>query len=239
MNANLSDNQTAKTSGPADPLRTGLLRLGALVLTMGAILFLAAGRLNWVPAWAYLGVYASISAIILLTMDPDLRAERAARSIKATKTWDKVVSAVAAVSQLGMLVVAGLDVRNGWSAEVSPALQVAALVVMALSLLLGVWAIASNKYFSSIVRVQDDRGHTVATGGPYRYVRHPSYVGFVLCALATPLIFGSLWALIPAVVMAAAIVIRTALEDRTLQEELDGYKDYARRVRYRLLPGVW
>jgi protein-S-isoprenylcysteine O-methyltransferase Ste14 len=106
-------------------------------------------------------------------------------------------------------------------------------------MLLVSWAMASNKFFSTTVRIQDDRGQTVTSSGPYRLVRHPGYVGFLVSNLATPLLLGSLWALIPAVVLEALVVVRTALEDRTLQAELGGYRDYARRVRYRLLPGVW
>jgi protein-S-isoprenylcysteine O-methyltransferase Ste14 len=101
------------------------------------------------------------------------------------------------------------------------------------------WSMAANAFFAQTVRIQEDRGHTVATGGPYRYVRHPGYVGGILFQVATPLILGSVWALIPAGLTVCLTIIRTALEDRTLLEELDGYKEYAGRVRYRLLPGVW
>jgi protein-S-isoprenylcysteine O-methyltransferase Ste14 len=98
---------------------------------------------------------------------------------------------------------------------------------------------ASNRFFSSVVRIQTDRGHTVATGGPYRFVRHPGYVGMMVSALGTTILLGSLWAFIPATLLIGLIIFRTALEDRTLQNELEGYKEYAARVRYRLLPGVW
>jgi protein-S-isoprenylcysteine O-methyltransferase Ste14 len=97
----------------------------------------------------------------------------------------------------------------------------------------------SNRFFAPVVRIQRDRGHTVATAGPYRIVRHPGYVGMVVCGIAVPLMLGSLWALILAVVGVGVAVLRTALEDRTLQNELEGYREYASRVRYRLIPGVW
>jgi protein-S-isoprenylcysteine O-methyltransferase Ste14 len=97
----------------------------------------------------------------------------------------------------------------------------------------------SNKFFSTSVRIQMERDHTVASGGPYRYVRHPGYVGYIVSGFAAPLALGSLWALIPAAITLCLLVVRTALEDRTLQDELDGYREYAARVRYRLLPGVW
>nr|NIN68360.1 isoprenylcysteine carboxylmethyltransferase family protein [Anaerolineae bacterium]NIN98447.1 isoprenylcysteine carboxylmethyltransferase family protein [Anaerolineae bacterium] len=104
---------------------------------------------------------------------------------------------------------------------------------------LGVWAIASNAFFSQIVRIQKERGHRVATGGPYRFVRHPGYVGTILVGLAAPIMLGSLWALIPGGAVALLFILRTALEDQTLLGELEGYGTYAGRVRYRLLPGVW
>ena len=97
----------------------------------------------------------------------------------------------------------------------------------------------SNRFFSTMVRIQADRGQTVATAGPYRYVRHPGYVGYSVSFFGMALALGSLWALVPAVLMACLLVVRTALEDRTLQDELAGYTDYARQVRYRLLPGIW
>ena len=103
----------------------------------------------------------------------------------------------------------------------------------------GSWALVSNAFFATTVRIQDERGHTVVSDGPYQYVRHPGYAGWGLSWVVTPLMLGSLWALIPAGLGAIALVVRTALEDRMLKEELDGYQDYAQRVRYRLLPGVW
>jgi protein-S-isoprenylcysteine O-methyltransferase Ste14 len=113
------------------------------------------------------------------------------------------------------------------------------LLGYALGNLIFSWSMASNPYFSGVVRIQEERGHTVAMGGPYRIVRHPGYVGYILFTLSTPLALGSLWGFVPAVLASLGMVVRTGLEDRTLREELAGYKDYARRVRYRLLPGVW
>jgi protein-S-isoprenylcysteine O-methyltransferase Ste14 len=101
------------------------------------------------------------------------------------------------------------------------------------------WAVANNKYFSQIVRIQTDRGHSVAATGPYRIVRHPSYLGMIAFELAAPLLLGSWWSLLISVVNVFLIILRTTLEDRTLQKELPGYAEYATRVRYRLLPGVW
>ena len=120
-----------------------------------------------------------------------------------------------------------------------PAIQIAALVIAALGYALGTWSMAANAFFSTVVRVQEDRDHAVATAGPYHYVRHPGYAGSFAFELATPILLGSLWALVPGGLAALLLVIRTALEDRTLHNELDGYEAYAKRVRYRLLPGLW
>ncbi|UCC65296.1 MAG: isoprenylcysteine carboxylmethyltransferase family protein, partial [Anaerolineae bacterium] len=136
-------------------------------------------------------------------------------------------------------VVAGLDARFEWSTSVPLALHIGGLIASVLGWALFMWAMGANAFFSEAVRIQEERGHTVVTNGPYRYVRHPGYVGAILALLATPLLLGSLWALVPAGLAAIGYVVRTGLEDKTLQEELDGYKDYTRQVRYRLLPGVW
>jgi len=136
--------------------------------------------------------------------------------------------------------VGGLDERFGWSPPLDSAIHITALISYALGQGLFSWAMASNKFFSSVVRIQMDRNQTVATGGPYRYVRHPGNVGYITSFfLATPVALGSSWALIPGGIGTLLLIIRTALEDRTLLEELDGYKEYAQQVRYRLLPGIW
>jgi len=140
---------------------------------------------------------------------------------------------------VSICIVAGLDVRFGWSPGIPPALLIAALAMAVLGPLLTTWAMASNRFFYGVLRIAKDRGHTVATNGPYRYVRHPGYFGIIAFDLAMPLILGSLWAFIPAAITVCLVFVRTALEDRALQDKLDGYKDYAQRVHYRLLPGVW
>ncbi|MBC8448206.1 MAG: isoprenylcysteine carboxylmethyltransferase family protein [Chloroflexi bacterium] len=211
-------------------------------LVMALILFLSAGRLDWVMGWLLFGVYVTwdtVVALLLIPRSPGLIAERAAIQ-KGSKTWDIVLTTLAAsLLPLTTWLVAGLDVRFGWTAALPPALQIAALVVVVLGFALVTWAMASNEFFSTIVRIQDDRDHSVATGGPYRVVRHPGYVAAMMFGTATPLMLGSLWALIPAGLSALLYVVRTALEDKTLQDELGGYRQYAQRVRYRLLPGVW
>jgi protein-S-isoprenylcysteine O-methyltransferase Ste14 len=211
------------------------------VLFVAATLFISAGRLGWVWGWALVAIYAvwvSANALILIPRSPELLAERAARK-KGDKSWDTVLLSIVGLATMAKYIVAGLDVRFGWTTQVPLGLQVAALVIAALGYALGTWAMAANAFFSMVVRIQGDRGHTVATGGPYGYVRHPGYSGVIAFELATPIILGSLWALIPGGLNVLLTIVRTALEDRTLHEGLDGYRDYARQVRHRLLPGVW
>jgi protein-S-isoprenylcysteine O-methyltransferase Ste14 len=140
---------------------------------------------------------------------------------------------------LASWVVAALDLRWGWTGSVALSLHLAGLVVNMLGLGLFLWAMVSNAFFAEGVRIQEERGHSVATGGPYRCVRHPGYVGAILAQLATPFLLGSWWALLPSAASAALYVLRTALEDKTLHAELPGYAEYSSSTRYRLLPGVW
>ena len=211
------------------------------VVIMGVALFWSAGRIDWWPAWALLAVMLAWiigMGFAILRFNPDLLAERLGPR-KGGKQWDMIIMGIVGLSELARLIIAGLDQRYGWTGGFPIAAQIAALAVCALGYALGVWATASNAFFSQIVRIQTERGHAVATGGPYQYVRHPAYVGTILYQLAMPVLLASWWALIPGGVNAILLVIRTALEDRTLQAELSGYADYARLVRHRLLPGIW
>ena len=137
------------------------------------------------------------------------------------------------------IIIAGLDYRFGWSAPIPLAISLAALLVGLLGFAFSTWALVENRFFSAVVRIQTDRGHSVCSTGPYRFVRHPGYAGGILFYLMTPLILSSWWAFIPALLTTIFTIIRTHLEDKTLQAELDGYEAYARQTRYRLLPGVW
>ena len=211
------------------------------VLFVAVTLFISAGRLDWGMGWALVGLYAAwvgANALILIPTSPELLAERAARQ-RSTKTWDTVILSVIGLATLAKYIIAGLDVRYGWTAGMGLGLQVGALVVAALGYALGNWAMAANAFFAMVYRVQEERGHVVVRGGPYRYVRHPGYAGSIAFELATPIMLGSLWALIPGVLSALLTLVRTALEDRALHQELPGYAEYAQGTRYRLLPGVW
>ena len=157
---------------------------------------------------------------------------------KGTKTWDKVWAALFAPVMVAVHVVAGLDARDGLASLPRAAWPVG-LAIFVLGSALLAWSMAVNPFFEKTVRIQRERGHRVVDTGPYAFVRHPGYVGFVGWILSTPLLLGSARALVPALLAVAGIVLRTALEDRTLLDELPGYPEYAARVRYRLMPGVW
>ena len=159
---------------------------------------------------------------------------------EGTKAWDKIVVRLAAVYfPMASWVVAGLDERWGWKPDVSLAVHIVALLVTLVGYGITVWAMGINAYFSTTVRLQSERGHEVVTTGPYRIVRHPGYAGAILFTLSAPLLLGSVWAEIPALLSVVFFVVRTILEDRMLHEELEGYPEYAASVRHKLLPGIW
>ena len=236
MNATVRPNENSDLTGM---IRKRMLQVVVQFLILAAILFIASGRLDWVWAWAYLGVGVSILAVNVLVVPPELIAERGQIGKEDIKDWDRVITTLNILPSLGAPIVAGLDERFGWSPQLALTVHLIGLAFMVLGQGLFTWSMVSNKFFSTSVRIQMERDHIVASGGPYRYVRHPGYIGYIVSAFATPLALGSLWALIPAAITLCLLVGRTALEDRTLQDELDGYREYAARVRYRLLPGVW
>jgi protein-S-isoprenylcysteine O-methyltransferase Ste14 len=212
-----------------------------LILVLDIVLFVSAGRLEWPEAWilSFLYLCYLLAAMIWGTFKaPDLLAERAKRADNV-KDWDKVIMAIYTLLLLIMLIIAGLDVgRFEWSA-MPLAAQIVGLIGLFLAARMTSWAATANTYLSRMVRIQEDRGHQVVSTGPYQYVRHPLYVGVILIALCAPLFLGSLWALIPGGLIVILFVVRTALEDQTLQDEFPGYAEYAEKVRYRLLPGIW
>jgi protein-S-isoprenylcysteine O-methyltransferase Ste14 len=208
---------------------------------LSVVLFLAAGRINWTWAWIFLGLYVlsvAINSTFLLRTNPETVAERGRP--KEMKDWDKIVSGLWGFAQfLAVPLIAGLDNRFGWTREVGAIWHIAGAVIFAVGLAIFGWAMISNAYFSTAVRIQSDRGQTVCRSGPYRFVRHPGYTGANLQSLGAPILLGSWWGLVPGVVAVILMIIRTAIEDRTLQNELPNYQDYARHVRYRLAPGIW
>lgn len=215
-----------------------------MAILMLGVLFLAAGRLNWWEGWAYAAVTLTeliVSRTILALKFPETVVERMDAAQKENvKPWDRIlVPFIAVFAPLVSWIVAGLDARFRWSPDLPNNIQIAALVMILAGIMIFSWATFTNRFISSHVRIQSERGHTIARNGPYQFVRHPGYVGEMLSWIAAPVFFSSYWVAIPCVLVIAAYTIRTALEDRTLLEELPGYQEYAQQVRYRLVPGVW
>jgi len=239
----MSDPTSAQSSdarpAPKQPRARRSVQVVVSVLIFGALLFLSAGRLDWLWAWLFLAGWLIVLLLsaVLMRKSPDLMDERG-RLADNVKGWDKALMTIYSVVLFAAPVIAGLDVRFGWSA-MPLALHVVGLVGFILGMVMPLWALSANAYLATFVRIQDDRDHQVVTTGPYRYVRHPMYVGTLFGGLSIPLFLGSWWAFIPCGLIVIIFVIRTALEDRTLREELPGYAEYAQRVHYRLLPGVW
>jgi len=214
------------------------------LLLVPALLFIAAGTVDWPMAWVYVILLLAStlgSRLMVLKRNPDTLRERARfRSAEGTKRWDRIlVMIVALYGPMATMAVAGLDHRWGWSALVPPVGQYLAALVVAGGYGVSVWAMVENPYFSAVARIQEDRGQEVVTTGPYRIVRHPSYAGTLLASLALPVMLNALWSIIPDVIMITALIVRTGLEDQMLREELEGYRRYAEQTPSRLIPGIW
>ena len=238
---------SSKTDDPKAAQTASLrqwIRLAVVYLFIPLVLLVCGGDFGWWQAWGYslLIVAAGIGGRILAERwHPGLTAERQnTETFQNAKAWDKVLAPLMALSlSFPLVIVAGLDHRFAWSPVFPLWLIVLGFILTSLGYAFGVWALVENRFFSSVVRIQTDRGHVVCDSGPYRLVRHPGYAGNILALLGIVLALGSVWTLIPAAVALIIAVVRTALEDQTLQEELPGYRDYARRVRYRLIPGIY
>jgi protein-S-isoprenylcysteine O-methyltransferase Ste14 len=240
------DSIVSRRHGEQNKMNTKVIALYILdqflsIAAMGVALFWSAGRIDWWAAWAAIGVWLiffTATDILLLRYNPELIAERLAPP-KGAKTWDRVIMSIFRLTTLVRYILAGLDQRNGWTVGFPVVAQLAGLSVCVLSYALLAWAMTTNAFFSQIVRIQSERGQAVVTHGPYRYVRHPAYAGMILFEPAMSILLASWPAIIASGLCAILLILRTAFEDRTLLAELIGYKDYARQVHYRLLPGIW
>ena len=223
-------------------IRVAILLL--LVLVVFPMLpMIISGRWNWWEAWVMVALYILsfvISRMIAVRKTPDILRERANFGAhENTQPWDKWLSMVVAFGSVFILLVVGLDARFRWSAGFSLPVELIGLALIIIGYLIASYAFVENAYFSGTVRLQEERGHKVISGGPYRWVRHPSYSGSLIASLGMPLLLDSLWAFVPVIVFGAFFVLRTSLEDRFLHENLPGYREYAQRTRYRLVPGIW
>jgi protein-S-isoprenylcysteine O-methyltransferase Ste14 len=220
----------------------GIIVQSILIIIGFAILFISAGTLAWINAWVYVGlvsIYWVISTVVLARVNPEMLNERGSVVKEGTKGFDKVWVAIYPVLTFGNLVVMGFDaVRFHWS-FMPFWLAILGIVIMIAASVISTWAMAVNKFFEWTVRIQDGRQQYVCTSGPYKIMRHPGYAGLIISILVYPLILGSWWGFVLSGILAIIIVIRTMLEDHTLQSEMPGYREYARQVKYRLIPLVW
>jgi protein-S-isoprenylcysteine O-methyltransferase Ste14 len=206
------------------------------VVVQAATLFGAAGRIDIVAFWVYVVILAAVSALSLTVLDPDLMQERMRPGGRRVGLRFLPVVIVIFLHW----VVAGLDPgRLHLSDTVPPGLEAVALALVALAWIVFVWAMYVNRFFSSIPRIQSERGHSVITTGPYRFVRHPGYAAALLAAVTSGIALGSWISTFIAPIALVGLVWRTMVEERMLQSDLPGYADYAARVRYRLVPGIW
>jgi protein-S-isoprenylcysteine O-methyltransferase Ste14 len=212
-----------------------------LPLALLALVFIPAGRVDWAPGWIFIAVLVAafgLSALLLARFNPMIYRARS-RFQPGTETWDLILVAAMLLAFIVEVPLATLDAgRMGWS-EVPLWVVPTGYALLLGGIAVTTWAQAVNPFFEPGVRIQKERGQRVITSGPYRLVRHPGYTAAVAMFVGVPLALASWWALLPAAVATALLIVRTSWEDRLLQAELSGYADYARRTRYRLLPGLW
>jgi protein-S-isoprenylcysteine O-methyltransferase Ste14 len=207
-------------------------------LLQGIILFIASGTLYWNWAWFFIFVQIAVLLINYAILPKEVIEERG-REKKNVKKWDKILVGLSIIPAIGIYVLSGLDYRLSWSPDFHISMHIISLSILLLASMLFTWSMVSNKFFSTMVRIQKERGHTLVAEGPYKYVRHPGYLGYILMVIATPFALGSIYALLMSFLVMIIFIIRAAMEDRILLYELEGYREYSQKVRYKLIPFIW
>jgi protein-S-isoprenylcysteine O-methyltransferase Ste14 len=204
-----------------------------------AVTFIGAGRIDYWQGWIYNGLNIIFLLLSYFLLPRELIEERL-KPKEGMKKWDKIYYIVSIPVYFAILIISILDGgRFDWEPRIPILVVIIGVVVYTIGQIIILWAKKVNKFFSIVVRIQKDRGQTVCKDGPYRFVRHPGYLGGLLYIIVTPIVLSSFWGLIPAVIAVVLLFVRTYLEDKTLQRELEGYTDYTNETRYRLLPGIW
>jgi protein-S-isoprenylcysteine O-methyltransferase Ste14 len=223
------------------PVVRRVAQLVALTGVQAVVLLGCAGTLRWRAAWLYLGLYVAMLVVGALTLMPRRSGviEERSRGRAGAKPWDLVLTRLVSHTSISVLAVAGLAQRWEWQPVSGAGARALGVVLFVAGFALVLWAMSVNRFFSQVVRIQDERGHVAVTDGPYRWVRHPGYVGMMTSMAGAVLVLGSPWAWVPAVLYMVAMAVRTGLEDATLLEELPGYREYASGTRFRLVPGIW
>ena len=215
-----------------------LLQTFFTLIIQGVILLISAWSLKWTWAWIFLAMGVVILIINLIVVPSEVIEERGSKK-KNVKKWDKILTTINIFPIIGMYVLSGLNYRFSWSIDLHISIHIISLILFFMGAMLFTWSMVSNRFFSTMVRIQTEREHKVAMEGPYKYVRHPGYVGFILMSLGTPIALGSLYGITMSGILTVILIIRTALEDKTLGNELNGYREYSKNVKYRLVPFVW
>lgn len=223
------------------PILKRIFQLLMLVIVQAAVLFVSAGSLCWSAGWWYAGLYLGMLVLALFIMLPNRGevVEERSRGTCGGKNWDLLITRLMAIPALAFLVVAGLDQRLDLTPPFPPWARFSGALIFVLGYAIVVWAMYSNPFFSQVVRIQSERGHTAVSSGPYRFIRHPGYLGMLLSLFGAAFLLDSPWGLVCFAVYLALVITRTVLEDRTLRAELPGYAEYASRTKYRLIPGIW
>lgn len=233
------------TGGPVPPQPNEpawkLVRRAAIrFVTAAGVLFGSAGRLNWPRGWFLIALVLTTAAITIPVFrreNPRILRTRLEKTHGA-KPFDRALYAMTIFSVLASLAVAGLDARFRWSSLAFEWTYLGLALYIAGCIPLGL-AVATNPFVERTLRIQKERGHVAVTTGPYRIIRHPMYAGILLMMAGWPLLLGSAWSYIPWAILAVTLIVRTALEDRTLRRELPGYEEYTKHTRYRLIPEIW
>ncbi|HZY43911.1 MAG TPA: isoprenylcysteine carboxylmethyltransferase family protein [Anaerolineae bacterium] len=220
-----------------------LLRSIIGTIVYGSIIFLPAGTFNWLWGWVMLGILVAVMIVqplMLMRINPAVLIEREKSFwTQGVKRWDKWITTIAGGLMPQPWIIAGLDVRFQWTASMQLTVHIGGLIFVVIGHALFLWAMAANAFFSQGARIQSERNQQLVDSGPYRFVRHPGYAGVILYSIATPILLGSMWALIPGILSAILFGVRTRLEDKMLMTELPSYTEFAQRTSFRLLPGVW
>ena len=220
--------------------KLALIREYLARVIMAFILVLTSGTWTWINIWIYAALASLTSVLVyifVVRVNPSLYNERGNPN-ENTKKWDLILMRIISLFSFSSIIIAGLDKKNSWS-SMGVGWIIPGGILIILSGVLATWAMAENSYFSSVIRIQDDRGQIVISSGPYQNIRHPGYLSGIIFFLGTPMVLDSVYGFIPFMCISVGFVIRIIFEEKMLIAELDGYQEYTQKVKYRLIQGLW